>query len=78
MNKKDETQAGSELSDMLGGALEESLVDTLVTKCEALIKQNDRYRDALREAVNALGECGCIDRNPRLCAYCKGIKALDA
>ena len=40
-------QVASELNDRLGGALEESLIDTLVTKCESLKAERDRYVGAL-------------------------------
>ena len=60
---QDETKAGSELSEGLGGALEESLVDTLVTKCETLMARVKELENALaKEEHDHMGTLGQRDQ----------------
>jgi len=60
---ENETQAWSELSAGLGGALEESLVDTLVTKCESLQARVKELEGKLaKEENDHLGTLGQRDQ----------------
>ena len=50
--KPEASDGGLRCNDGLGDAQFESLVDTLVGKCESLQRERDRYRVALEKIAN--------------------------